>query len=391
MHTLKELEKYSSITMDEVKKSLDISVELVLHNLDEFTNHFPDSNSNNMFYPKTENVEWTTGFWTGEIWLAYEMTGHEKLKHAGNIQVESFLKRIIEKVDVNHHDMGFLYSPSCVAAYQLTGNETAKKAAIMAADNLMERFIENGQYFQAWGEIGASDNSRLIIDCLLNMPLLFWASEVTGESIYSEKAEAHIKTAMNYVIRPDNSTYHTYYFDAKTGEPMKGVTHQGNRDGSAWSRGQAWGIYGAALSYKKLKDPMYLEVFKKVTDYFLEHLPEDLIPYWDFDFDTGSNEPRDSSAGAIACCGMLEMAKYMTNEDSLYYTEMAKKILKALVDRCQVTDTALSNGLLLHGTYAKDSPNNPCHNRGVDECNTWGDYFFLEALVRLHKNWKPYW
>lgn len=391
MHTLKKLEEYPSITMDEVKKSLDISVELVLHNLEEFTNYFPDSNSNNMFYPKSENVEWTTGFWTGEIWLAYEMTGHEKLKHAANIQVESFLHRITEKIDVNHHDMGFLYSPSCVAAYQLTGNEMAKKASIMAANNLMERFIEHGQYFQAWGEIGASDNSRLIIDCLLNMPLLFWASEVTGDSIYREKAEAHIKTAMNYVIRPDNSTYHTYYFDSKTGKPMKGVTHQGNRDGSAWSRGQAWGIYGAALSYKRLKDPMYLEVFKKVTDYFLTHLPEDLIPYWDFDFNTGSDEPRDSSAAAIACCGMLEMAKYMNEKDALYYSEMAKKILKALVERCQVIDPNKSNGILLHGTYAKDSPNNPCNNRGVDECNTWGDYFFLEALVRLHKDWKPYW
>jgi unsaturated chondroitin disaccharide hydrolase len=383
MQTLKKLY--------DVKKSLDISVELVIHNLEKFTNHFPDSNSYDLFYPQTENVEWTTGFWTGEIWLAYEMSGHEKLKQAGNIQVESFLKRIIDKIDVNHHDMGFLYSPSCVAAYQLTGNETAKKAAIMAADNLMERFIENGQYFQAWGEIGARDNSRLIIDCLLNMPLLFWATEVTGDSIYSEKAEAHIKTAMNYVIRPDNSTYHTYYFDVETGEPVKGVTHQGNRDGSAWSRGQAWGIYGAALSYKRLKDPMYLDVFKKVTDYFIEHLPEDLIPYWDFDFDTGSDEPRDSSAAAIACCGMLEMAKYMTEEDALHYTEMAKKILKALVESCQVASPKISNGLLLHGTYAKDSPNNPCNNRGVDECNTWGDYFFLEALVRLQKDWKPYW
>lgn len=391
MQTLKKLMEYPSITLDEVKKSLDTSVELVLHNLEEFTNYFPDSNSQNMFYPKSDNVEWTTGFWTGEIWLAYEMTGHEELKKAGNIQVESFLHRITEKIDVNHHDMGFLYSPSCVAAYQLTGNETAKKAAIMAADNLMERFIENGQYFQAWGEIGASDNSRLIIDCLLNMPLLFWASEVTGNNIYREKAEAHIKTAMNYVIRPDNSTYHTYYFDSKTGEPLKGVTHQGNRDGSAWSRGQAWGIYGAALSYKKLKEPMYLEVFKKVTDYFLTHLSDDLVPYWDFDFDTGSDEPRDSSAAAIACCGMLEMAKYMTEEDALFYTEMAKKLLKALVVNCQVLDSKVSNGLLLHGTYAKDSPNNPCSNRGVDECNTWGDYFFLEALVRLHKDWKPYW
>ena len=268
--------------------------------------------------------------------------------------------------------------------------ENAKKAALMAADNLMERFQEKGRFFQAWGELGAKDNYRLIIDCLLNMPLLFWASEVTGDPKYIEKATAHILTAMNCVIRPDHSTYHTYFFDPETGEPVKGVTHQGNRDGSAWSRGQAWGIYGSALSYHFLKDPAYIDIFRKVTDYFVTHLPSDLIPYWDFDFDDGSTEPRDSSSAAIAACGMLEMAKYLEPEEAEKYTALAEKLIKALCDHCAVKDHSESNGLL-HGTYARASKGNPCTNRGVDECNTWGDYFFMEALTRLTADWKVYW
>ena len=237
MQTAERLEQYERITGREAEDFLARAVKLVQENLPEFTEYFPDSNSEGNFYPQTENREWTTGFWTGEIWLAYERTKDENLKKAGLIQAKSFLKRITERVDVDNHDMGFLYTPSCVVAYRLTGDETAKKAALMAADNLMERFQEKGRFFQAWGELGAKDNYRLIIDCLLNMPLLFWASEVTGDPKYREKATAHILTAMNCVIRPDHSTYHTYFFDPETGEPVKGVTHQGNRDGSAWSRG----------------------------------------------------------------------------------------------------------------------------------------------------------
>ena len=261
----------------------------------------------------------------------------------------------------------------------------------MAADNLLGRFQEKGQFFQAWGELGARDNYRLIIDCLLNMPLLFWASEVTGNAVYREKAIAHIRTAVGCVIRPDRSTYHTYFFDPDTGKPLRGVTHQGNRDGSAWSRGQAWGIYGCALSYRAGHDPRYMEMFRDVTDYFLEHLPLDLIPYWDFDFDDPSGEPRDSSSSAIAACGMLEMAKYMEGQEASYYADMAKRLVKALCDRCAVKSREESNGLLLHGTYARDSAGNPCCDRGVDECSTWGDYFYMEALVRLTKDWEPYW
>lgn len=391
MITREQLENYPLPTDEEINSALDTAAELVKKNTEDFFDCFPTANSENNFYGKSYNTDWTEGFWTGEVWLAYERCGDERLKEAALCQVESFLNRIENRINIDHHDMGFLYTPSCVAAYMLTGSEKGKKAALMAADNLMTRFQEKGQFFQAWGAMDDRDNYRLIIDCLMNMPLLFWASEVTGNSRYSDKAKAHIKTAMDYVVREDNSTYHTYFFDPDTGESVRGVTNQGNRDGSAWARGQAWGIYGSALAYEKTGNEAYIDIFRRVTDYFIEHLPEDLVPYWDFDFDTGSSEPRDSSAGVIAVCGMLEMAKRLPENEARYYTAAAKRILKAVMDMCAVESAQQSNGLLLHGTYARKTPTNSCHNGGVDECNTWGDYFYMEALTRLTKNWELYW
>lgn len=382
MRTTEQILKAPGISETELNQAKDLAVSLIREKLDEYTECFPDSNSQNQFYPKTENLEWTTGFWTGQIWLAYKITGEECFKIAGNIQVESFMQRILQRQDVDHHDMGFLFSPSCVAAWQLTGNQTARRAALLAADNLMERFQEKGQFFQAWGTIGAADNYRLIIDCLLNMPLLFWASAETGLAVYREKAIAHITTAMKLLIRPDCSTYHTYFFDPVTGEPVRGVTHQGNRDGSAWSRGQAWGVYGTAMAYRYVRNKEYIEIFEKVTKFFLEHLPENLIPYWDFDFDDGSTEPRDSSAAAIAVCGMLQMARYLSKEKADFYRQMASRLMYALWQHCAVRDSKSSGGLLRHGTYARGSVNNPCTDRGVDECNLWGDYYYLEGLVK---------
>lgn len=377
--------------MDKVRTAINDCVNVVSTYLNDFTYHFPYSNSENNFYEQSENVEWTTGFWTGVLWLCYEATGDEKFKKAATIQVDSFLNRIEEHIDTNHHDMGFLYSPSCVAAYKLTKNETGKKAALLAADNLISRFQSVGNFIQAWGNLGDEDNYRLIIDCLLNLPLLFWATEETGDQKYREVALKHIDTAMKVIIRPDNSTYHTYYFDKTTGEPTVGITRQGYRNGSAWARGQAWGIYGSALAYRYTKNEKYFDIFKRLTAFFLEHLPEDQLPYWDFDFTTGSDEPRDSSASAIAVCGMLEMSKYLNKEDAAYYTSEAKRLLDVLIDTCAVKDPKVSNGLLLHGTYARQSPYNPCNNRGVDECNTWGDYYYLEALMRCVKDWDSYW
>lgn len=391
--TFDTMKAYPGLTpgREEIEAALTEASAIVEANLAEFTDYFPSSNSEGGFYQQTENVEWTTGFWTGTIWLAYEYTKNERFKDAALKQTESFLKRIEEKTDVNHHDMGFLFSLSCVAAYKLTGSETGKKAALLAADHLAERYRENGKFLQAWGNVGQETEYRLIIDCLLNLPLLYWASEVTGDRSYAEKAENHIKTAMNCVVRPDNSTYHTFFFDVKTGEPTYGVTHQGNRNGSAWARGQAWGIYGIALSYRYLRDPSYVDLFCRVTDFFIEHLPEDLVPYWDFDFDTGSEEPRDSSASAIAVCGIYEMIKYLEPERAVRYKGAADQMIKALMDTCANKDRTSSNGILLHGTYARGSKENTCTDRGVDECNTWGDYFYMEALIRLTKDWQLYW
>lgn len=389
--TFEGIMKYPAADKEMAGKAMEEAVRIVRADLGEFTEKFPSSNSFGGFYEATDNVEWTTGFWTGVLWLAYEHTKDEAFKEAALIQVDSFLERIKNKIDVNHHDMGFLFSLSCVAAYKLTGSQAGKEAALMAADHLAERYRENGKFLQAWGNVGEASEYRLIIDCLLNLPILYWASEVTGKKHYARMAENHIKTAMKCVLREDDSTYHTYFIDMETGQPAYGVTHQGNRNNSAWARGQAWGIYGIALSYYYLRDESYIDLFCRVTDFFIRHLPDDLIPYWDFDFDTGSTEPRDSSAAAIAVCGMLEMAKYLDEEHAKKYTDMAYRIMAALIDRCANKDVKQSNGILLHGTYARDSKDNTCKNRGVDECNTWGDYFYMETLTRILTDWKMYW
>ena len=380
------------LTRKEVEYALEEAKASVKRNMEYLNGKFPFSAAYNSepfpserdgMYPITENVEWTTGFWTGLIWLMYDWSREECFKELGMADVRSFKERVEKRIDLNHHDLGFLYSPSCVAAYQLCQSEEGKQAALQAADILMERYRENGHFIQAWGNVGDPKDYRLIIDCLLNLPLLYWASEVTGNPDYADKAENHIRTAMKCVMRPDCSTYHTYFINTVTGEPDHGVTHQGNRDGSAWARGQAWGIYGSAFAYKFLREDEYADIFCKVTDYFLKHLPKDMIPYWDFDFSDGSAEPRDSSAAAIAACGMLEMSKYLPEEKAAYYTGMAKRLLHALVTECAVTDPAQSNGQLLHGTYARSTPYNTCFNIGVDECVLWGDYFWYKERLLI--------
>lgn len=384
-------EAYPIITEDEINQAIDVCIRQIRNGLKMFNSQFPKAYSVHNFYDVTENVDWTTGFWTGEVWLAYEHSKDKYFLEAAMIQVESFLRRIENKIDVNHHDMGFLYSPSCVAAYKLVGSEKGKEAALLAADQLISRFQEKGEFIQAWGSLNDPDNYRLIIDCLLNLPLLYWAAEVTGDRKYKQVAQRHIHTALSNVIRDDYSTWHTFFFDPETGEPSHGATCQGYRDGSAWARGQAWGIYGLAIAYTYTRKEEYIHLFEEVTHFFLRKLPKDLVPYWDLEFTEGSEEPRDASSAAITVCGILEMAKYMEVEKANYYIEIAKQIVKSLYDHYAVKNLEESNGLLLHSTYSKHSPYNSCNHYGVDECNIWGDYYYFEALTRLSMDWKTYW
>lgn len=405
---MKNFENYPVLSEKDLNDALGFCVQQILTVLPEFTDKFQKAYSENNFYEPVDNTDWTNGFWTGEIWLAYEYATENPnevaklrvgtpeeavmaLRTAGEVQIASFLDRIVNKISVDHHDMGFLYSPSCVAGYKLVGSEDGKKAAILAADQLIARFHERGEFLQAWGEMGAPENYRLIIDCLVNLPLLYWASEETGDDKYRVIAEKHIHTAVANVIREDYSTWHTFFFDPETGDPHHGATCQGYRDGSAWARGQAWGVYGLATAYRYTKRESYIELFKKVTEYFMDHLPEDLCPFWDLEFTDGDDQPRDSSSACIAACGMLEMAKYLPKEEADYYISLASKLIKAIYDKYAVRDLTESNGLVLHATYSNHSPYNTCNHYGVDECNIWGDYFYMEALTRMSKEWRQYW
>ena len=378
------------LTNEAARAALDAACGILRGNLPQFTDQFQSSNSEHNFYQPSDNVEWTTGFCTGEYWLAWEHTREDAFKTAALRQVDSFLDRIQRKIDVDHHDMGFLYTPSCVAACKLTGSETGRKAALLAADQLCTRFREKGQFIQAWGPNNAKDNYRLIIDCLLNLPLLYWASEVTGDSKYADIAHRHITTCLANSFRPDGSTYHTFFMNPD-GTPSHGATCQGYRDDSFWARGQAWGVYGSVLSYRYTKNPEYLDTFRRALDFYMTRLPADLVPYWDMIFTTGSEEPRDSSSAAIVACGLLEAVKWVDAEEGAAYEKLARQMMASLVQHYAVTDHKPGAGLVLHGTYSKKSPYNTCTPEGVDECVSWGDYFYMEALTRLTTDWKLYW
>lgn len=379
------------ITNQQAEEALDLAVAQVRRNLPKFTFSSQNHSSVHGIYAESENNEWTNGFWPGQIWLAYQRTGDPVLRYAGLIQVESFLRRIRERVVVDHHDMGFLYTPSCVAAWKCTGDERAKQAALLAADQLLTRFQKSGGFLQAWGAMDAAENYRYIIDCLLNLPLLYWASQVTGDETYRKIALTHTETCLRYSFREDGSTYHTYYLDPETGAGLRGVTCQGYSDDSAWARGQAWGIYGMALSYRYTRDPRCLDTFRRVLSYYLKRLPADLVPYWDLIFTDGSGEPRDSSSAAIAACGLLEMAPQLPGQEGAAYVTLARRMLASLASSYAAAPESDSNGLLLHGTYSRKSPYNTCIPEGVDECVIWGDYFYMEALTRLTTQWSPYW
>ena len=382
-----EYEAAGFLTREEVTAAMDRVADQVRCNMEYFGTRFPSSATRNQTYGVIDNIEWTDGFWTGLLWLCYEYTGDDAFKNPALKNVDSFLNRVEKRIELDHHDLGFLYSLSCVAGYKLTGSAEGRRAGLLAADKLMERFQEKGGFIQAWGELGARDNYRLIIDCLLNIPLLHWAFLETGKPVYRNAAMRHYEAACNNVIRDDASAYHTFYFDPETGEPLKGVTRQGYSDDSAWARGQAWGIYGIPLNYRYVKDDSAFNLFKGMTNYFLNRLPEDEVCYWDLIFTDGSNQSRDSSAAAIGVCGIHEMLKYLpeVESDKNTYRHAMHCILRSLIERYTAPEIKPGNPVLLHGVYSWHS------GKGVDEGNIWGDYYYMEALMRFYKDWNLYW
>lgn len=385
-----------------IRKAIDSTLTKINVNLNLFTDRFPGTATTGGVYRlrtaagenptpammgEGANFDWTTGFWTGMLWLAYEITGSGKYRNAAETQVESFRQRLDNRIDVDTHDLGFLYTLSCVAAYKLTGSESARETALQAADLLMNRYFEKAGIIQAHGDLNDPMlRGRIIIDCLMNLPLLYWASEMTGKARYRNAARNHAYRSLSCQVRADASTHHTYYFDTETGSALYGETLQGASDQSCWARGQAWGIYGSMLSYAYLKEQYFIDKARELADYFLLHCPADHVAYWDLIYTDGSGEPRDSSASAIAVCGLMELVKWLPEGDvKRHYNRAAEQMLTSLIENYATIRHPASNALLLHGTYFKQ------RGWGVDEGLLFGDYFYLEALVRAAHEWKPYW
>ena len=350
---------------------------------------FPGTCSKNYEYILGENNNWECGMYTGCFWLAYELTGDEFFRQCAESHRPTYRKRIDERIAVDDHDVGFEFTPSCVAEYRLTGNTEARDIAIDAVKYFYEHsYSKKGKFIirahKAWDK---GSGCRTMMDSLMNAPLLFWAAGELGDQDYFTAALDHTRTTEQYLIREDGSSNHHYQFDPETAGPVRGVTLQGNSDDSCWSRGHGWGVYGFPIAYSYSKADFLKEVHRDITYFMLNHLPDDLIPYWDYDFTSG-DEPRDSSAGAVAVCGMHEMIKFLddADESKAVFKNAASMMLEAIIDKCTGDIGREYDGLICHVTHAKPQGN------GIDECAVYGDYFYLEALLRyLKPDWKKYW
>ncbi|MCZ8514245.1 glycoside hydrolase family 88 protein [Paenibacillus filicis] len=370
------------------KQAIDDAVGKIRNNIETFGDGYPHVGVQGRYSAELNaNKEWTSGFWSGLLWLAYEYTNDPVFREAAVRTVESFRERLHQNDSIEHHDIGFLYSLSAKAQWIIEKDEAAKALTIEAANKLMTRWREEGRYIQAWGPLGdPKEGGRIIIDCLMNLPLLYWASKTTGDPLYGEIAATHAELSRRYLVRGDDSSYHTFYFDQFTGEPVGGSTAQGYRNGSTWTRGQAWGVYGFALSYRYTGNPLFLDTSKRLAKYFLSHLPSDHVAYWDFDVPVEPSTFRDSSASAIVCAGLQELLEHLPAEDQDRTALSAglEQSMKSLVTN-YATIGQEAEGLLRHGSYSVRGGNAP------DDFMIWGDYYYLEALLRLELGLKGYW
>lgn len=370
-----------------IRESVPHMLKIIDSNMAWFGTRFPDAACQNGIYPIIDNTEWTTSFWTGQLWLAWEWTQDVKYRALAEQHTESFARRIVMRDHTNHHDLGFLYTLSCLAGKKLTGKPQAGYIALLAAEALMERYHEKCGIIQAWGALdNPEQQGRMIIDCNMNLPLLYQASEISGNVCYADAARRHIDQARRYIVRPDGSTFHTYYWDVVTGTPRFGNTHQGLSDDSCWARGQAWGIYGFLLNYRYTRDERLLALSQVLANYFINRLPEDLVCYWDLSLTDPASE-RDSSASAIVVCALLELISVLplTHADRESYETLALRMLNELITRYVNREPVPGAGLLKHSVYHFKG------NAGVNECCCWGDYFLLEAITRASKPWNSYW
>jgi rhamnogalacturonyl hydrolase YesR len=325
----------------------------------------------------TSNEEWTSGFFPGTMWYLYELTGDAKWKSLGIKYTESLDSM---QYFTNHHDIGFIMYSSYGNAYRLTQNAAYESVLIESAKSLCTRFRPAAGVIQSWDEDRGWQGTRgwmcpVIIDNMMNLELLFEATRLSGDSTFWNIAVSHADATLQNHFRPDYSCYHVVDYDKVAGGVRSKVTAQGYADESAWARGQAWALYGFTVCYRETKDPRYLELTGKIYHFLFTHpnMPEDLVPYWDFNAPHIPNEPRDASSAAIIASALYELSGYGKPE----YRETADKIVASLAGPAYMAVVGTNgNFLLMHSVGSI-----PHHNE-IDVPLNYADYYFLEALAR---------
>ena len=345
---------------------------------------FPSVGDGRNRYLLTENRDWLASFSVGLRWLTYAATGDPDICAEAKALLPTFVERLERRIHLNH-DLGFLFLLSARAQWQLTGDQAAHQQAMRAAQELAGRYRPLGGYLQAWGEIGDdAEGGRFIVDCMMNIPLLFWAARETGQQLYYDIAVQHAITSQRHLVRDDGSTYHTFFFDPSTGQPMGPRTHQGYADDSLWARGQSWAIYGFALAAEWTGRNDFLDTARRTADRFLAEHPSNGVSLWDLRLPADAPQYPDSSADAIAIGGMFRIARLATGDESSRYRNRALNMLERLIKDCFETDVN-AQGLLKHGTYHAHQA------LGVDTYTIFGDYFFLEALLQATGQAPDFW
>ena len=320
--------------------------------------------------------DWTSGFFPGSLWYMYEYTGDSLWKKEAE-RYTAMLER--EQFNKNTHDIGFMINDSYGNGYRLTGNPAYKEVIIQAAKTLSSRFNPNVGCILSWNP-RRGWQFPVIIDNMMNLELLMNATQLSGDSTFYRIAVSHADTTMKNHFRPDYSSYHVIDYDSLSGKILHRNTHQGYADSSSWARGQAWGLYGYTVMYRETGYPRYLEQAEKIAEriFTFPNMPEDLIPYWDFNAPNIPNEPRDVSSSTITASALYELST-LAGEKSSQYKAWADQIIKNL------TASYLAPIGTHHGFLLLHSVGNLPGNSEIDTPINYADYYFLEALLRKQK------
>ena len=321
-------------------------------------------------YDLITNRDWCCGFPAGSYWYMYELTGDQKWE---KIAAQNTVKLNGVQYRKNTHDLGFMVFCSYGNAYRITKNEAYKTAVIEACESLISRFNPTIGSIKSW-DWAKQWQFPVIIDNMMNLEMLFWASKETGDPKYRDIAITHANTTLSNHFRPDMSSFHVVDYDTITGQPVAWQTHQGLSDDSSWARGQAWGLYGFAVCFRETGDVRYLEAAKKIAAFTKENLPEDLVAYWDFNDPAIPNTHRDASAAAITASALYILSS-VTDQGKEEYAALADNILSSLSSPQYLAELGVNGGFLIQHCVG-----NKPKNSEVDTPLNYADYYYLEAL-----------